>query len=97
MWIDTSFYSAAATASLTSFISVVGSNLAMTLPSRSIKNSDEEYLRNLKNSDKNRLNIDPGEAVEGIKETLNGLLRNFPDELMPWSDKLPENFVTDII
>ena len=37
--------------------------------------SDEEYLRNLKASDKNWLNMDPREAIEGIKETLNGLLK----------------------
>jgi hypothetical protein len=37
--------------------------------------SDEEYLRNLNNSDKNWLNIDSSEAIEGIKETLNGLLK----------------------
>ena len=37
--------------------------------------SDEEYLRNLNDSDKNWLNLDPSEALEGIKETLNGLLK----------------------
>lgn len=37
--------------------------------------SDEEYLRNLNNSDKNWLNMDPGEAIDGIKLTLTGLLK----------------------
>ena len=36
--------------------------------------SDESYLQNLKNSEKNWLNMDPNKAIEGIKETLNKLL-----------------------
>ena len=36
--------------------------------------SNEEYLRNLRNSDKNWLGIDPSEAIEVIKETLSKLL-----------------------
>ena len=37
--------------------------------------SNEEYLQNLNNSDKNWLNLDPLEALEGIKLTLNELLK----------------------
>ena len=37
--------------------------------------SNEEYLQNLNNSDKNWLNLDPSEALEGIKLTLNELLK----------------------
>ena len=36
--------------------------------------SNEEYLRNLRNSDNNWLGIDPSEAIEVIKETLSKLL-----------------------
>lgn len=37
--------------------------------------SDEEYLRNLKNSDKNWLDMDASEAIEGITEMLNRMLK----------------------